>query len=118
MSERTLTPAGEKEREMFEETYGSDGNCSCHNSPPCGSCLHPGNPLNQAERDDCWMDEKVAEINKMTHLEMARLYRFAEPGHEYFDLSKHYHIHFYNRFKELGGMTSAVSKAVGWDKLL
>ena len=36
--ERILTPEAEAEREDFEAKYGMLGNCSCHISPPCGSC--------------------------------------------------------------------------------
>jgi hypothetical protein len=32
------------------------GSCSCHISPPCGSCTHPGNPLCLEEDDDSWED--------------------------------------------------------------
>jgi hypothetical protein len=49
-----LTPEAQDERDDFEARYGFGGNCSCHISPPCGSCVHPGNPLNQAEDDAAW----------------------------------------------------------------
>ncbi|MGN6657055.1 MAG: hypothetical protein ACTHJ9_17180 [Rhodanobacter sp.] len=51
---RVLTPEAEDERAEFEREYDG-GNCSCHLSPPCGSCTHPGNPRNQ-EDDSCWME--------------------------------------------------------------
>lgn len=51
---RRLTPEAELERAQFQSEYGMDGNCSCHLSPPCGSCIHPGNPRNQNECDECW----------------------------------------------------------------
>lgn len=51
--EKVLTPAAEADRMDFHSEYG-DGNCSCHINPPCGSCLHPGNPMNQAEDESCW----------------------------------------------------------------
>lgn len=54
-AERVLTPEAQAERDDFVATYGHDGNCSCHLSAPCGSCMHPGNPLNQAEDESCWM---------------------------------------------------------------
>ena len=52
------------------------------------------------------------EINNLTQIEMARLTRFAETGHPYFvgKVGKY----FQKRFKELGGMTSAISKMIGW----
>lgn len=49
-----LTAAAQDDRDQFESKYGDRGNCSCHLSPPCGSCLHPGNPNNQDEDDSCW----------------------------------------------------------------
>lgn len=54
-AERVLTPEAEAEREDFEAKYGMLGNCSCHISPPCGSCMHPGNPRNQEEDETAWM---------------------------------------------------------------
>lgn len=35
-----------QQRAEFSRLYGT-GNCSCHISPPCSSCIHPGNPMNQ-----------------------------------------------------------------------
>ncbi len=49
-----LTPEAKANREEFMREYDG-GNCSCHLSPPCFSCTHPGNPRNQEEDDDCWM---------------------------------------------------------------
>lgn len=54
---RRLTEEALAERDDFEFEFGRDGNCSCHISPPCGSCLHPGNPLNQNEDETCWVEE-------------------------------------------------------------
>lgn len=50
---RRLTDDAQRERDDFVRLYG-DGNCSCHIFPPCSSCVHPGNPLNQEEEDECW----------------------------------------------------------------
>ena len=49
-----LTDEAEAEAADFFAHY-RDGNCSCHISPPCGSCTHPGNPRNQAEDDSAWV---------------------------------------------------------------
>lgn len=54
------------------------------------------------------------DIDKMSHFDMAHLYRFAPAGHPYFcfdngDLPQY----FMKRFKELGGMTSEISKRIG-----
>lgn len=54
---RVLTPDAQADRDDFTREYGSNGNCSCHISPPCNSCMHPGHPLNQ-ERDECWTTEE------------------------------------------------------------
>lgn len=51
--EPELTDEALADREAFSENYG-DGNCRCHIDPPCSSCTHPGNPLNQAEDPACW----------------------------------------------------------------
>jgi hypothetical protein len=50
------------------------------------------------------------EIDKLDHYEMAKLRRFAPPGHIYFcdDL----YLYFENRFQNLGGMTPEISKAI------
>jgi hypothetical protein len=54
MVERELTEAAQDDREMFEAHYHGEG-CTCFISPPCSWCLHPGNPRNQEEDDECWM---------------------------------------------------------------
>ena len=50
---RRLTAEAQAERDDFENEFDG-GNCSCHTSPPCSSCTHPGNPHNQ-EADDCYV---------------------------------------------------------------
>lgn len=47
---RVLTEAAQKDRDAYERIKG----CSCHIAPPCGSCTHPGNPMNQDEDETCW----------------------------------------------------------------
>lgn len=60
-------------------------------------------------------DEQVARINGMTHIEMARLWRFAPSGHPYFDGSLPYYELFRDRFLvHFGGFTPELSKAIGW----
>lgn len=54
---KVLTPDAQSDRDQFEDLYGYGGNCSCHLSAPCGSCTHHGNPFNQEEDDECWMDD-------------------------------------------------------------
>jgi len=51
-------------------------------------------------------------INQMSQMEMARLMRFAPAGYLYF--TKPLSGYFEKRFHKLGGMTPAISKAIGW----
>jgi hypothetical protein len=60
------------------------------------------------------IDQEIAKINAMSHLALANLWRFAEAGHPYFDNRKPYFVHLEKRFIELGGMTPAISKQIGW----
>ena len=54
---RVLTEEADKDRAEFESACdGMGGGCSCHINPPCGWCTHPGNPLNQEEDDECWIE--------------------------------------------------------------
>jgi hypothetical protein len=55
-----------------------------------------------------------AKINAMSHEEMARLWRFGESGHIYFDSRVGLFPVFKKRFIELGGMTTEISKKIGW----
>lgn len=50
---RELMPWAQDAAHDFLEEYGS-GNCSCHISPPCGSCMHEGNPLNLENTPEAW----------------------------------------------------------------
>jgi len=60
------------------------------------------------------MDQKdIDAINKMSRLEMARLWRFAQAGHIYFDTSEPISRIFKNRFEELGGFSAEISKIIG-----
>lgn len=53
-------------------------------------------------------------VYKMSHLDMASTWRFAGAGNPYFDKTLPYFRHFRRRFERLGGMTSEISKQVGW----
>jgi hypothetical protein len=59
--------------------------------------------------------ETIESINRMSQMEMARLWRFAPSGHPYFDSTKPYFEIFKKRFSELGGMTTSISKQLGWE---
>lgn len=55
------------------------------------------------------------EIDQMSQVEMARLWRFAPSGHPYFDttngdLAEYFEV----KFKERGWFTPEISKAIGW----
>ena len=53
-------------------------------------------------------------IDKLTHKELAIIWRFAPPEHEIFADSQLY-LHFRKRLFKLGGITSEISKEIGWD---
>jgi hypothetical protein len=55
-----------------------------------------------------------ASIDQMTQIEMARLLRFAPIGCPYFSSEFPLYDDFMARFDALGGMTPAISKAIGW----
>jgi len=57
MTKRELTAEAELDRERFDRDYGNRG-CNCFTGcAPCGWCTHPGNPINQAEDEECWERE-------------------------------------------------------------
>lgn len=56
-SNQVLTEEAQADREDFNSM--DYGGCSCCISPPCNFCLHPGNPRNQDEFDECWEFESI-----------------------------------------------------------
>ena len=67
--------------------------------------------------DDERTAQHVAYINTMSHLEMGRAWRFYPSGHPYFNIEFPELVSAFNeRWNELGGMTTAISKAIGWDR--
>ncbi len=58
--------------------------------------------------------EEREKIDKMSQIEMARLYRFAPSGHPYFVSGTVISTYFLKRFKEKGGFNSQISKTIGW----
>ena len=59
------------------------------------------------------IDNQLKRIEEMSHVEMCRHYRFAPLGDIIFcnfDL----YTAFDARFRSFGGMTSAMSKQIGW----
>lgn len=104
MMGKVLTPEAEAERDAFEQEY-DDGNCSCHISPPCGSCTHPGNPRNQAEDESCWMDEPPAPPANERHLVSRNKREGWYAGKDGWSKGQHH------RTRERGG---ALRWAIGW----
>lgn len=52
---RVLTDEAEAEAADFYMEYGDSG-CTCFICPPCSSCTHPGNPLNQENDETAWRE--------------------------------------------------------------
>ena len=76
--DRPLKPWAQEEADDFYHWYGT-GNCSCHISSPCGSCIHSGNPLNLAETEDAWgfdleyeIDHAIARVHQHIENEVNR----------------------------------------------
>ena len=58
---------------------------------------------------------EIDKINKMSHFEMCKLWRYAPAGHPYLDGTKPYFVIFEKRlFKHFGGFTPEISKQIGW----
>lgn len=55
------------------------------------------------------------DIDKLSREDMARAWRFHEPGHAYFVSGTEVQEYFDKRFKELGGFSPSISKKIGWD---
>lgn len=63
------------------------------------------------------IEDELEKINKMTHAELCWLYRFAELGHPYFQRQNEQLAEaFITRFNSFGGMTTLMSKQIGWEK--
>jgi len=62
------------------------------------------------------INQHIQDINKLTHVQMATLWRFAPIGHPYFDQTQELYSVFKKRFECFGGMTVEVSKTIGWDR--
>jgi hypothetical protein len=58
--------------------------------------------------------EQKSEIDAMPQIAMARLWRFAEDGHPL--LSGETGKYFSQVFNSRGGMTTEISKALGWGR--
>ncbi len=58
--------------------------------------------------------EHKKRIDTMSQIDMARLWRLAPSGHLYFRSDLPLSDYFEERFLKLGGMTSQISKEIGW----
>lgn len=61
-------------------------------------------------------ERTIELINAMSREAMACLQRYAPAGHPYFDTSLPYFEVFEARFKQLGGFSPALSKAIDLEK--
>lgn len=61
-----LMPWAQEAQDRFHRNYGT-GNCSCHISPPCGSCTDEGNPRNLAEDPFAWGEVHVVMAEEAQH---------------------------------------------------
>ena len=59
------------------------------------------------------IEEWKAKIDGMSQMSLARLLRFAPAGHPVFRSDLPLYDYFKARFESLGGMTPAISKAIG-----
>ena len=57
-----------------------------------------------------------AEIDRMDHVQLAKLWRYAPSGHPVFDRTLPLYEHFRARFEAMGGMTPEISKWIGWPR--
>jgi hypothetical protein len=62
------------------------------------------------------IEERIADINAMTHEEMARAYRFAPIGSEMFVYDSPLWVAFKIRWDKFGGFTPEISKRIGWSQ--
>lgn len=59
------------------------------------------------------LDELKKQIDALSRVEMARLWRFAPVGHPMFHNEAG--VYFNARFAELGGFSPEISKLIGWE---
>ena len=69
------------------------------------------------DMDDERTERHLAYIRTMSHLDMARMWRFAPSGHPYFNTDFPLLTNeFAKRWELLGGMTPEISKLIGWEE--
>jgi len=60
----------------------------------------------------------MKQIDDMGQIEMARRWRFSKPGDPFFRSDLPLFEKFNKRFQSLGGMSSKISKAIGWKDVM
>lgn len=61
------------------------------------------------------LEEQKAEIDNLTHVEMAKYWRFGNGKKEWYDNTNPIAKHFYDRlWLHHGGFTPQISKHIGW----
>jgi len=60
------------------------------------------------------VEQEKKKIDAMSRKEMCRLHRFAKSGHPYFVTGSELNDHWETKWKDLGGFTPEISKAIGW----
>lgn len=86
--ERELTAEAQADRDDFDRNHDRDC-CSCHLSPPCGFCTHPGNPLNQEEDDNCFVEPAAPATRKFCELPLGTRFRYAGTVDVFVVLERH-----------------------------
>lgn len=61
------------------------------------------------------IEELKKEVDNLSHEQMAKIYRFSPVGHDYFT-NQEVASHFLTKFKNFGGMTSEMSKQIGFNQ--
>lgn len=62
------------------------------------------------------IEKFIREINAMPHYEMCRQWRFSKSGqYPWFDTRSPLWPIWQKRYQDFGGMTSEISKSLGWD---
>lgn len=72
----------------------------------------PGKSERMTEEEQGYLDE----LKRLTHVDMARLWRFAPAGHHFFGGNAVATEAFMREWYALGGMTTKISKTIGWDE--
>lgn len=72
---QVLTVEAQADRDNFDSR--DYGGCSCFISPPCNFCVHPGNPRNQDDSDECWqfesIDDRLEDVRVQLHKMIERM---------------------------------------------